>query len=570
MRELNLLFIFVLLSVLGVSQNSVPRTIVINADYKVVMDVTPTPDSIPNGKYKCIYRNKVILKGTTRNGKPNGQWIAFHMNGQQKMKARYIDGQRHGEWIQWSDKGTVLSKQQFNKGIPVGHWQGHYSNYAKAIDIVYTPKGTPTQCVHYYPGEIIALNHEYEYEGTIVKSTLSYYYDNFNIYKYEQQTNNVVNGQMIVYHDNGAIRESFIYDYGRLSSIVETHAEGGMPRDNDLFRHGNGNVFEYYRNGNTFSETAYKKGLRDGSISINDFGGKVVGTGYFSEGEPSGKWDIYSKFYHVIIRVDFDTIPGLEYLRFKISPAKKEIEEGPALNGYRHGLWKSFDAYGEIVSEENYRFGYLDGEQRYYEGTKLARTEQYSNGNKKGKTVLYDLFGKLQSEEIYESESIIDTNWFHPPKKGWYGVSNKDMLSNNVLLYFYPSLPGSELSHSKSSFAEKQGDMFLIQRTMGYDYVPKIKPASFIGGYQAEKEYIRKYMKIPTVLKSKKIEGTILVRYRVNELGMISETEVLKSMGMGLDEAVVKIINEMPRLNPATFNGVIIPSYIVREIDFNF
>ena len=40
-----------------------------------------------------------------------------------------------------------------------------------------------------------------------------------------------------------------------------------------------------------------------------------------------------------------------------VSAAPKETIEGPYLNGYRHGTWKSFDPYGEVVTQTEYAFG---------------------------------------------------------------------------------------------------------------------------------------------------------------------------------------------------------------------
>ena len=120
----------------------------------------------------------------------DGVWTTFYLNGQQKMKGHYQMGQPHGEWIYWSETGEVQAKFQYSKGKRIGHWQGYYYNRAKAIDIIYNPKGAPEQCIQYYQDAIISLNHEYSYVKKDTLSNLSYYFKNYSIFHYKQLKNN--------------------------------------------------------------------------------------------------------------------------------------------------------------------------------------------------------------------------------------------------------------------------------------------------------------------------------------------------------------------------------------------
>ena len=566
MRQI-LTFFILLFSFTGFSQSGELTVITVNSHLKVISDITE--DSIPNGRYIVMFKNNTLLKGRTKNGKMDGTWISYYFNSQQKIKGLYVNGKRHGEWTYWGPKGDVLAKFQFNHGEPIGHWQGYYPGHQKAMDLIYNPKGEYLQCVQYYPSGPVALNFEYTSQEGSVKTDRSYYFENFKIFQYEQRTDELKDGMFQRYFSNGVLWESYMYENGALMEVEETRSKGGMPRKNEDFRNGNGTINKYYPNGNTYSKTTYKNGFENGPIQVFDLGGNPTGNGQFENGVPVGTWDIYSKYHTLMKEVNFDTLPNRVLIKRPISPAPKEFAIGPKLDGCRHGEWKAYDAYGDLTSVTNYKYGYKDGKQTYYQTKKITREFNYSNGNKNGKFTYFNTFEEIISEDVFVSESTMDSNWYIPPTKNWISVLGKDNQSNKVKLYFYPPLPGLELMASYKSHYDMKEYMFMIKRKLSYSYWPELNAATFPGGYSAEKDYILNAIKIPNELKSKRINGSVLLRYMVDEFGIISEIKVLKSIGLGLDKIAVNTIKSFPPLNPATFNGIPIQSYVVREIDFN-
>lgn len=560
-------YILFFIPLITIGQTNGTVEIKVNPELSIFADLNE--DSIPNGRYLVRYQNKTIMQGKAKNGKMDGEWTSYYNNNQKKIEGRYIDGDPHGEWIRYSKTGKVLAKFQYNRGRKIGHWQGYFTqSYIKGIDIVYNPDGSPAQSIQYFPSGIIALNHEYTKQGSSTKIDRAYYYENFKLFEYSPVVNNELVGEYQLFHDNGVNWATIQYEKNQPVNVLEMHSKGGMPRKNNEFRDGNGVLIEYYSNGNTFRRTSYKNGMKHGKVEIFDLGGSLSGEGQFNQGEAVGNWDIYSKFHNRVFTVYFDSIPGLQFVTRRISPADKEREEGTIKDGFRHGEWKMYNPYGEIVSETNYKYGFLDGKQTYYEGAKVSKVFHYSNGNKCGNFTYYNAFGKTLSEDVFKCESEMDSNWFVSPEPGWITVSNLKNQNNKVRYYFYPPFPGTELADKTISLTDQKEELFLIDRTFGYDYTPELLPPSFIGGRAKEKEYFRRNLAIPKSLLSEKVSGEVVLRYQVDEIGMISKIEVVKSMGMGLDEAAVDLIKSLPPHNPASLNGIPVPCYIVREIDF--
>lgn len=542
--------------------------ITVTPELKILTDVTADDDSILNGRYLIIYHNKTRIKGMTKNGEMDGIWTSYYPNGQQKMKGRYLQGLPHGQWTLWGEKGEVQAKFQYSNGIPAGHWQGFYFNHSKAVDIIYNPDGKPVQCVHYYEDDIIAINHEYTYEKGVEQANLSYYYNNYHLFHVEQRTDKELDGLFGMYHSNGLTWETFTYQNGRLLAVGQSHSRGGVPLKNTEFRHGNGTITRYYSGGNPYSKTSYTDGFKNDSIIIYDIAGKFVGLGHFKENHPIGKWELYSKFHKLNTTVDFNKIPGEEYVTNYTSSVPKEREEGALRHGYRHGSWKTYNGYGELTADLNYQFGWLHGPSLSYQSNKVLENFRFENDNRSGKSTYYSTFGDVNSEDIYDCESVLELKWEEAPEKNWITIRNETYHAHQKYLWFYPDWPGTELLNTRDSYAAKGEGMFLVQRGTSYNYAPELIPAQMDGGLSAEKDYIRKNLKIPELAKSKHIDGSVLLRYKIDQFGMISEVVILKSIGFGLDEAAVNVIKSFPPLNAATFNGIPIPSYEVREIDF--
>ena len=557
--SLTFVLLFTYCTILGQQVKQVQ--IKVNDQLTILTDVTADKDSIPNGRYLVVYKNSTIVKGNTKNGKMHGSWTLLYPNGQQKLKARYVDGKPHGEWTMWNTQGAVQAKIQYNHGAKIGHWQGYYYNHSKAIDLVYNPDGKPAQCIQYFKeSEIISLNHVFSYDDELTKAEFSYYYKNYNIFHYEEWKEEKLDGLYITYHDNGGIWESFKYENGRLLAINESHSVGGMPRKNEYFRHGTGEVNRYYANGNLFSKTNYQNGIKNGEVTVYGQTGKVENKGFYANNTPIGNWKV--KY-----NLRFTNDPNTTFATFQLSPAEKEIEEGPLRNGYRHGTWKRYDHYGDLIMKSEYRFGFLHGAYTRYQSRKKMEETLYENGNKKGKSIYYSTFGEVNSQEQFDSESHLDTNWFNPPQENLIRIINRNPAMNQIHFWYYENLPGTELiSVNVDPFVEKEL-LFSGKRDFSFQYAPQIIPAHMSGDIYTEKNYIRKNLKIPESAKKLNVDGSVLLQYKVDELGIISDIKVLRSIGNKLDEAAIDVIKSFPPLNSATFNGIPISCYIVREID---
>ena len=73
----------------------------------------------------------------------------------------------------------------------------------------------------------------------------------------------------------------------------------------------------------------------------------------------------------------------------------------------------------------------------------------------------------------------------------------------------------------------------------------------FPGGVQALLKYIKEHIQYPPEALEKGIQGRVIVEFIVDVDGSINDAKVVKSVNPYLDEEALRIVNGMPRWEPA-------------------
>lgn len=104
---------------------------------------------------------------------------------------------------------------------------------------------------------------------------------------------------------------------------------------------------------------------------------------------------------------------------------------------------------------------------------------------------------------------------------------------------------------------------------------PEKKPAvtgptylpSFPGGKEALMNFLRKHLRTPDDLDAGQ-QVTVLIKFLVDLDGSISDYEIVKSGGRGLDNEVIRVVKKMPQWNPGKQNGNAISMYFTQPVTF--
>jgi|KBSSwiStaDraftv2_1062776.scaffolds.fasta_scaffold900896_2 TonB family protein len=91
----------------------------------------------------------------------------------------------------------------------------------------------------------------------------------------------------------------------------------------------------------------------------------------------------------------------------------------------------------------------------------------------------------------------------------------------------------------------------------------------FPGGEKALMLYLGENIQYPQEAQKNKIEGQVMARIVVHSNGKISNVELLRRLGYGCDEEVVRVLSSMPDWKPAEVNGKKAPVYYLFPVTFS-
>ena len=99
------------------------------------------------------------------------------------------------------------------------------------------------------------------------------------------------------------------------------------------------------------------------------------------------------------------------------------------------------------------------------------------------------------------------------------------------------------------------------------EFHPISSDAQFPGGVESFKKFLSKYLVTPDDLELDE-KKTVLVRFKVDIDGSISEAQIIQSGGDKFDKEVLRVLNKMPKWIPATQNGVKVATWFTQPVTF--
>ncbi len=75
------------------------------------------------------------------------------------------------------------------------------------------------------------------------------------------------------------------------------------------------------------------------------------------------------------------------------------------------------------------------------------------------------------------------------------------------------------------------------------------------GGYKAFYKYLRKNLRYPAKARRMSIGGKVFVQFTIEKSGKMDNFKIVKSLGFGLDEEVIRVLRAAPAWNPGQQGG---------------
>ena len=82
-------------------------------------------------------------------------------------------------------------------------------------------------------------------------------------------------------------------------------------------------------------------------------------------------------------------------------------------------------------------------------------------------------------------------------------------------------------------------------------------------------KYVGTNTRYPKEAKDKGMQGKVIVRFKVNKDGTVSDASVLKGVDPELDSESIRVVSSIPKFTPGKQNGVEVPVWYTLPITFS-
>jgi periplasmic protein TonB len=140
------------------------------------------------------------------------------------------------------------------------------------------------------------------------------------------------------------------------------------------------------------------------------------------------------------------------------------------------------------------------------------------------------------------------------------------------ILYLLVLSAFSTVSYAQADIANKPSDDYKTVDPVSGDTIYRSieQLPEFPGGMRSLSRYLSENLRYPAEAQKKEIEGRVLVKFVVCQDGSLCNEEVLKGIGGGCDEEVIRVIKAMPKWKPGLQNGKPVRTYYTLPVSFNF
>lgn len=403
-------------------------------------------EKLSDGYQKFLYGNgQVSSEGTIRDGKPDGKWISYYVNGTVKSVGIRTNFELDSIWNFYDEKGNLVDQISYLAGKKSGYHtryqiisindsarpeilfrELYVDNLRQGLSWYYNKQGKPERAVRYKDNKKHGLVREFR--DTLEQVVYKYHNDFLIDREFVNQTDSrgLKQGVWRDYFDNDNIRMEANYKNGQLNGYYREYNSSGKMLVSRFYENGvlieqgeNDEIAAEIRNqydneGNLVASGSYMNNIPVGvhrkysadktkvAVQEYDNSGQVMSEGVTND---KGVKEEYWKFYYAGGQVRLeggykdDKRDGPWKFYF---PDGKLEQTGSYLNGMENGLWTWYFENGTCRREENYFRGREDGSSVEYDenGTVIARGE-YIEGQEEGEW--FYLSGDMSEKGAYKS-----------------------------------------------------------------------------------------------------------------------------------------------------------------------
>jgi TonB family protein len=133
------------------------------------------------------------------------------------------------------------------------------------------------------------------------------------------------------------------------------------------------------------------------------------------------------------------------------------------------------------------------------------------------------------------------------------------LLDEVVVVGYAPPDDGPRFKNSDQSTPKSpNGDFTIVEQN-----------PEFPGGVQELYKFLGRNIRYPSAASRSRISGKAFISFTVDADGNIRNPKIIKGLGFGIDEEVLRVVLQMPAWNPARQNGKAVSKEFALPVTFN-
>jgi antitoxin component YwqK of YwqJK toxin-antitoxin module len=228
-------------------------------------------------------------------------------------------------------------------------------------------------------------------------------------------------------------------------------------------------------------------------------------------------------------------------------PNKMLKSTGKYVDGKQEGTWLSYHDNGMLSDSSTYIKGFRIGESRGWDKDGYLTDSTNFDGTGNGFAVFWYTNGQIKRLGSY----IQDTS------------------KNKTWNYYYPN--GKIKATEEYSNGERKGMVcYDLNGKPGKENECVESEAEFPGGMKGWRNFLEKNLNPNVSVDNGAPVGifSVYVKFIVNEDGSLSEIQPLTNIGFGMENEVLRLMNESPNWVPAIEFGVPVKAYRIQPVTF--
>lgn len=290
-----------------------------------------------------------------KKGTPDGEVKRFYDFGGILNVEYFKEGSKDGKATYYYENGTVSHTRTFTDGQESGAYQAFSEDGKLSTE-----------------GWLLDGRSEGQWKN---------YFSNGKLRQEYFMLNDNKNGPDKHYNYDGKLAQTNLFEKGVMVGVVQYDTSGHVFNRLDLPA-GNGIYVTKYANGNIKEEVPIKYGSYNGQYKLYAIDKTLLESGNYENGKIEGPYELYH-------------------------PNGVKFFYGKYKSGDRYGMFTVYDLRGMVTDESNYRDGDLHGLNNIYCGGQLRYQNNFYEGEKHGKSVIYGENKKVAGIIHYDKGTVI-------------------------------------------------------------------------------------------------------------------------------------------------------------------